>query len=212
MRVLMVLIALVATPFLTSAAQGSRSHDAKPDVRDVLHSDVQSHDVRGAKHDDDDQECEAAGSKEHGRSEEAHKHASRGRHKGWRHGQHDEDDSCGAPLPPPPPPPTPVLGGISGTVFFDMSYDGVHDADEGGLANWLVMLSGPVNTTILTDAAGNYSFTGLPDGTYTVCESQRFGWIQTAPQGASGCTSGFGYTVIISAGGSATQQDFGNVG
>jgi SdrD B-like protein len=160
MRVLMVLIALVAAPFLTSVAQASSP--AREECKD--------------------------------------KHANKGNHFGWRNGQHDD---CNPP---------PALGGIQGTVFFDMSYDGVRDADEAGIANWLIMLSGPVNTTTVTDAAGNYSFTGLPAGTYTVCESQRFGWIQTAPQEASSCTSGLGYTIVVPAGGSVTAQDFGNVG
>lgn len=154
MRVLMVLLALVATPLLTGFAQSEG-------------------------------ECKD-------------KHANQGNHFGWRNGQHDD---CNPPL-----------GGISGNLFFDMSYDGVHDADETGLANWLVILSGPVNTSVMTDAAGNYSFTGLPAGTYTVCEGQRFGWIQTAPQGESGCTSGLGYTIVVGAGGSVTGLDFGNVG
>jgi SdrD B-like protein len=162
MRVLMVLIALVATPFLTSVAQGSPSAG------------------KGGG------ECKA-------------KHANNGKHLGWRNGQHDD---CNAP----------ALGGISGTVFYDLSYDGLHDADEAGLANWNVMLSGPVNATAVTDAAGNYSFTGLPAGTYTVCESQRFAWMQTGPLTASSCASGYGYTIVITAGQVVTLLDFGNVG
>jgi hypothetical protein len=155
MRILMVVVALIATPFVMSVAQNA--------------------------------DADAPDCKEH----------PEGNAYGWEHGQHD----C-----------APVLGGIQGTVFFDLNYDGVHDANEAGLANWLVTLSGPVDATILTDAAGNYSFTGLPAGTYTVCEGQRFGWIQTAPQGPSACTSGFGYTVVITAGQVVTLLDFGNVG
>jgi hypothetical protein len=141
----------------------------------------------------------AQASNESGVGECKVKHANAGNHYGWRNGQHDD---CNAP----------TLGGLSGTVFFDMSYDGVRDADEPGIENWFVMLTGPVNATTTTDAAGSYSFTGLPAGTYTVCESQRFGWIQTAPQEASSCTSGFGYTIVITAGQVVTQLDFGNVG
>jgi hypothetical protein len=186
MRVLMVLIALVATPFLASVAQDSRpARDARSDIRDVRPSDAQPGDVRQAKH-DDDKKCKD-------------KHANKGNRYGWRHGQHDD---CNTPAP----------GEIQGTVFFDMNYDGVRDPDESGIANWLVILSGPVNMTTLTDAAGNYSFTGLPDGSYTVCESQRFGWIQTAPQEPSACTSGFGYTIVVTAGQVVTLLDFGNVG
>lgn len=185
MRVLMVLTALVATPFLVGVAQGRSAHDVRSDRRDIRHADERPGHDRRARH-GDERECKE-------------KHANRGHHYGWRHGQHD----CDTP---------PVLGGISGTVFFDMSYDGVRDADEAGLESWTVMLSGPVTATTVTDAAGNYSFTGLPAGTYTVCEAQRFGWIQTAPQSPSGCASGFGYTVVITAGGTVGQNDFGNVG
>ena len=163
MRVLMVVIALAATPFLAYAAQGRSVRSASTG------------------------ECKE-------------KHANKGNHSGWRNGQHDD---CNAPA---------ALGGIAGTVFYDMSYDGVHDADEAGLENWSVMLSGPVNASTVTDAAGSYSFTGLPAGTYTVCESQRFAWIQTAPPTASSCTSGYGYTIVITAGQGATDLNFGNVG
>ena len=167
MRVFMVLIALVATPFLTSVAQGSSSAG------------------KGGG------ECKV-------------KKANNGNHYGWRNGQHDD---CNAPVL------VPVLGsGISGTVFFDMTYDGMRDADEAGLENWWIMLSGPVNATAATDAAGNYSFTGLPTGIYTVCAAQRFGWIQTAPQLEAACASGLGYTIVITAGQSVGQLDFGTVG
>jgi hypothetical protein len=187
MRVLMAIIALVATPFIAGIAQGRTAHNLSSDLRDVRHADEQPGDNQRAKHGDGDGECKE-------------KHANNGHHYGWRHGQHDDCDTG------------PVLGGISGTVFFDLSYDGLQQADEAGLANWYVMLSGPVNATTVTDAAGNYSFTGLPAGTYTVCESQRFAWIQTAPQTASSCTSGFGYTIVVPAGGVLGGLNFGNVG
>jgi hypothetical protein len=180
----MVLTALAATPFLANAAQGRSTHNASSDVREVRHAGEQPRDEPRSKHGDG--ECKE-------------KHANKGNHYGWRNGQHDDCDT-------PPP-----LGGISGTVFYDLSYDGVRDTDEPGLANWSVMLSGPVNATTVTDAAGNYSFTGLPAGTYTVCEGQRFAWIQTAPQEPSACTSGFGYTIVIRGQG-ATDLNFGNVG
>jgi hypothetical protein len=189
MRVLMVLIALVTAPFLASTAQGRSAHNASSDLRDVRNTDAQPGDDQRPTP-GHDKECKD-------------KHANNGNHYGWRHGQHDDDD-CGTPPP--------VLGGISGTVFFDQNYDGVQQTGEAGLANWYVMLSGPVNATAITDAAGNYSFTGLPAGTYTVCEAQRFAWIQTAPQTASSCTSGFGYTIVVPAGGAVNALNFGNVG
>ena len=195
MRVLMVLVALVATPFLTSAAQGRSAQSPKADLKEAR---------RGGEHEDEQRGDDRRGGDRrdrHGDGECKEKHANHGRHEGWRHGQHDDCDAK-----------APVLGGISGNVFFDMSYDGVRDADEPGIENWWIMLSGPVSATIATDAAGNYSFTGLPAGTYTVCEGQRFGWIQTAPQTESACASGLGYTIVITEGQSVDHQDFGNVG
>jgi hypothetical protein len=179
MRVLMVLVALVTTPFVMSVAQGRHAPNTKAAPPAVLHSGTsQPHSLADAE------DC-----KEH----------PAGNAYGWEH-QHDECDS------------PPISGQIAGTVFFDLSYDGVRDADEPGIENWFIMLSGPVSATTYTDAAGSYAFTGLPDGTYTVCELQRFGWIQTAPQTPSSCTSGFGYTIVITAGQGATDLNFGNVG
>jgi hypothetical protein len=174
MRILMVVAALIATPFVMSVAQKGVPSAPKPRAQ------VQDAAVPNA-------DADAPACKDH----------PEGNAYGWQHGQHD----CG-----------PVLGGIQGTVFFDLSYDGVRDAGEAGIENWFITLSGPVAATTTSDAAGNYSFTGLPAGTYTVCEAQRFGWIQTAPQGASSCTSGFGYTIVITAGQVVTQLDFGNIG
>ena len=68
-------------------------------------------------------------------------------------------------------------GSISGHVWIDRNNDGVVDPGETPLANVEVTLTGtdaagnplpPV--TVTTDADGNYSFTDLPPGTYTVTE------------------------------------------
>jgi hypothetical protein len=173
----MVLVALVATPFLMSVAQGHPTK-AKASATALQHSATLA----------DPEPC-----RDH----------PAGNAYGWEHGQFVV---CTEPPPPPP------AGQLQGTVFFDLSYDGVRDADEPGIENWFIMLTGPVSATVATDAAGNYSFTGLPDGTYTVCEATRFGWIQTAPQGPSQCTMGYGYTVVVVAGQVITGLDFGNVG
>jgi len=164
MRILTVLVALVATPFVVSVAQrpAPKAKNVRPASEEV--------------------EC---------------KDRPAGNAYGW-----DKNHACG-----------PTLGSISGAVFYDLSYDGVRDADEWGIENWLIMLDGPgISTTVVTDAAGNYSFPNLPAGTYTVCESQRFGWIQTAPTEPNACTSGIGYTITIVGGQVVTGRDFGNVG
>ena len=75
-------------------------------------------------------------------------------------------------------------------------------------------LSGPVTAVAITDASGNYTFSGLPPGAYTVCEEVQTGWHVTfppAPQGGATCPNGFGYGFTLTAGGGAMFIDFGNV-
>jgi hypothetical protein len=69
--------------------------------------------------------------------------------------------------------PAPVS--ISGTVFIDTNSDGVQDAGEAGKAGVTVYLDQNGNgqldagePTSVTDANGNYSFTNLPSGSYTI--------------------------------------------
>ncbi len=79
----------------------------------------------------------------------------------------------------------------SGVKFNDLNGDGVKDAGEPGLANWTITLEGkdgwamPISKTTTTDANGEYTFS-VPPGSYTVCEVQKAGWIQTIPA-AGGC-------------------------
>jgi hypothetical protein len=77
----------------------------------------------------------------------------------------------------------PVSGSISGTVFQDVNLDGLRDSLELGMPNWTVLLSGPVNTSTLTDSAGGYLFSALPVGTYTVSLQLEPGCTQTGPPG-----------------------------
>ena len=60
---------------------------------------------------------------------------------------------------------------ISGTVYLDQNRDktkNTGDLPQCGVTVKLVDASGAVVATTTTDADGNYSFTGLNDGTYTV--------------------------------------------
>ena len=77
---------------------------------------------------------------------------------------------------------------ISGTKWHDLNGDGVRDAEEPGLEGWTIYLDANDNgeldddeTSTETDAEGNYSFTGLAAGTYTVAEVIQEGWQQTFP-------------------------------
>jgi hypothetical protein len=72
-------------------------------------------------------------------------------------------------------------GSISGTKWNDLNGDGIRDGGEPGLANWKINLAGKTTATTLTDANGDYTFTGLWPGDYTVSESWRPLWRQTYP-------------------------------
>lgn len=104
------------------------------------------------------------------------------------------------------PPPPAAGASITGTVYNDIT-------GRPGLASWTVQLTGTVTATAVTDASGNYSFTGLPAGTYSVCEVAQSGWTQTFPPvGATPCvTGGLGYSFSLSAGNTALLVNFGNV-
>ncbi|ADV62378.1 Cna B domain protein [Isosphaera pallida ATCC 43644] len=68
---------------------------------------------------------------------------------------------------------------LSGSSFLDLDANGVRDPNERGLANVAINLTGtdaagnPVTRTTTTDVNGNFRFTDLPAGNYTVVETQR---------------------------------------
>ncbi len=102
------------------------------------------------------------------------------------------------------------LGKVYGQKFQDLNANGIKDSDEVGLAGWVINIKGmdtitktAVNMTTTTDSNGNYNFTGLTAGTYTISETLQNGWIQTAPVNGT-------YTVNIVSGSNFTGQDFGN--
>ncbi|MBM4166181.1 MAG: T9SS type A sorting domain-containing protein [Ignavibacteria bacterium] len=96
------------------------------------------------------------------------------------------------------------LGTISGTKFLDADGDGVKDLGESGIVNWKIKISGAKNDSVLTDANGNFSFTSLNVGNYSVSEVAQNGWLQTLP------VSGGSYSVTITSGTNATGKNFGN--
>lgn len=91
--------------------------------------------------------------------------------------------------------PPPAAGTFSGTVYNDKNQNDIRDAGEGGLAGFTVNLYSspnfnngkydPVYKTTVTDANGNYSFTGLANGTYSVEQLLKDGWRQTTNDFAS---------------------------
>src|SRR6185436_5664986 len=59
-----------------------------------------------------------------------------------------------------------VPGGITGTVFTDTNNNGTRDGGEPGIPG--VTVTGPNGQTTTTDSNGNFTFTNVPGGTYTV--------------------------------------------
>jgi Ca2+-binding RTX toxin-like protein len=72
---------------------------------------------------------------------------------------------------------------ISGTVFVDTNGNGVLDSGESGLSGWTVDLINSSQTTITTtsSANGQYSFTGLVPGIYTVQIVSQSGYVASSP-------------------------------
>jgi uncharacterized repeat protein (TIGR01451 family) len=77
---------------------------------------------------------------------------------------------------------------IRGLKWNDINGNGLKDTTESGLRDWKIYLdtntngqldTGEASTT--TDIDGNYSFTNLRPGTYTVAEQMQPGWKQTYP-------------------------------
>jgi hypothetical protein len=105
----------------------------------------------------------------------------------------------------------PPGGVISGTVFHDFNANGAQDPGEPGLAGQTVFLdtvgSGqftagdPITTT---DANGNYQFTGLSDGTYTVGQLLLGGVLRRAPAGGS-------YQVTVAKGATVSGENFADL-
>ena len=88
------------------------------------------------------------------------------------------------------------LGEINGLKFLDHNANGIQDPGDEQLPNWQITISGfdglgrPVtvsvpNPTTLTDANGEYSFTGIWPGTYTISETLQGGYRQSAPAGGT---------------------------
>ncbi len=125
-------------------------------------------------------------------------------------------DASGCPVqssPPPPPPPTSGCVASGPSNAGTLSIDGQVFVDASpwpGLANWCVQLTGAVTATAVTDTLGNYIFKGLPSGTYTVCEDVQAGWRQTFPTSGPACPTGLGWSFTLN-GASASFIYFGNV-
>lgn len=99
---------------------------------------------------------------------------------------------------------------ITGNIFNDRNGNYVKAANESGAAGWTVYLdtnnngkldAGEKSTT--TDATGNYSFSNLAAGTYTVQLVRQTGWRITAPGSVAR------HVVKLAAGQAASGRNFG---
>ncbi len=95
---------------------------------------------------------------------------------------------------------------ICGTKWNDLNGDGIRQGGEPGLSGWTILLSypnGPVYTSTVTDAQGNYCFTGVPCGNWLVSEVHQPGWVQMVPGGS-------GHLLSTTTGSTTNGVDFGN--
>ncbi|MEZ5255716.1 MAG: SdrD B-like domain-containing protein [Ilumatobacteraceae bacterium] len=65
-----------------------------------------------------------------------------------------------------------LTSSISGRVFADLDGNGVQDGGEPGIAGVSVALAGPSPSSTTTDANGDYSFSALSPGVYSLTETQ----------------------------------------
>jgi len=81
---------------------------------------------------------------------------------------------------------------ISGTKWLDKNANGKQDYGDTTLKDWTIFIdannNGKLDTgeaSTKTNAMGKYSFDDLQPGSYTICEEQQNGYIQTYPENKS---------------------------
>ncbi len=106
-----------------------------------------------------------------------------------------------------------ITNTIGDKVWIDADGDGVVDANEPGIAGVSVVLldsTGRVVATTTTSATGGYSFTGVPNGTYTVWVNDTDNVLREfAPIFDADGTLNNRTTVTVSGGTNITTADFG---
>ncbi|NLZ24734.1 DUF11 domain-containing protein, partial [Candidatus Dojkabacteria bacterium] len=101
------------------------------------------------------------------------------------------------------------LGSISGTKWNDENGNGIKDEGEEPVQGVQICIDANTNgvcdtneVSVDTDASGNYIFSDLLPGTYSIIEILNEEWEQTYPEGS--------HTVELSAGEKKTDYNFGN--
>ncbi len=141
------------------------------------------------------------------------RHSLRFRHWGWSHGRRHSYHFRGHDNTCEPQPPEPGTGSISGAVM-----------NEGepavGYSVFLLNADGSVAATVLTDAAGAYTFAEAAAGTWLVCEENPFteenGFLgETRPQTGAACPGAayapIGFSLQLAGGAALTGNNFSNM-
>lgn len=112
----------------------------------------------------------------------------------------------------------PLTANLSGRIYVDSNNDGTGQSTEPGVSGITVTLTGTatnggaaVNRTATTDSTGNYSFTNLDQGTYTVASGSPNDFnFRAANPGTTGGTAGTRQISAINLAG--TNSTVNNVG
>ncbi len=78
------------------------------------------------------------------------------------------------PSPTGSPTPVPVVHSINGNAFVDSNNNGQKDSNEQNFQGLTVTLSGPYSGSLVTDSSGNYSFSNVPEGQYTISANDSY--------------------------------------
>ena len=99
-------------------------------------------------------------------------------------------------------------GTFTGTVYNDLNGDGTKESNEPVLAGWTIDLlnqAGALVATTTSNAQGQYTFTDVSAGVYTIEEIVQTGWYITEPTNPPGT-----YTETVQSGSTVSGLDFGN--
>jgi hypothetical protein len=105
-------------------------------------------------------------------------------------------NKCDPPPTPTPPPPASSCASTGALALGGGSITGkvTNSSTFAPLANWCVEIFGTLSASMPTDASGNYTFSGLPAGTYSVCIDVQSGWTLDASLTGAACPGGTAYT------------------
>jgi hypothetical protein len=191
MRVRIVSLVLIATPFLAdvSAAQGSKSGNQRNDSNSWQWLDRLEDRWNSWKQ-----------AKKCDKNDRKHERDNRGRDRKDERCEVATTPSTPSPAPSPAPstpptapvppmPPAQTGAEIRGTLYSDLNFNGARDAGEPALVGWAVELEG-TSMTVVTDADGSFAISGVPVGSYFLCATAQAGWSQIMPSRGEICASG----------------------